>query len=313
MKTATVIIPTLCRPQQLSNALASLIAMRIVERVQRVIVVDNDPQASARETVSALKSTAPFEIRWVHEPRAGIAHARNAGVAAASDAELIAFLDDDEIASSDWLHHLISVQEQSGADVVFGPIAGKAPEAPDHLRPFIEDFFGRSGPSDSGLIEVYYGCGNSLMRRATTLEGHEPFDIRSNETGGEDDLLFSRLKSEGKTFAWAAEAWVDEVAPENRANLDYVLKRAFAYGQGPSQTAAETRQWVKLAGWMLVGFVQLGGYGTVALGARLFASSRYPYMARRAIEGAGKVFWFKGFEPKLYGQSELKRSLRSNP
>lgn len=307
MTTATVIIPTLCRPDQLSNALSSLISMQCVEKIQRVIVVDNDPQASALETVERLSRASPFDMKWVHEPRPGIAYARNTGLDHAQDAELIAFLDDDEITSSNWLKHLIAVQQQTQADVVFGPIAGKAPSAPTELRAFIEDFFGRTGPQESGLIDHYYGCGNSLLNRATALPTPDPFDIRSNETGGEDDILFSRLQSQGKRFAWASEAWVDEVAPANRANMGYVLKRAFAYGQGPSQNAVETKAWGKLIGWMCVGTAQLMAFGTAAVFARFLGHKRYPMLARRAIEGSGKLFWFRGLEPKLYGQSEIER------
>lgn len=311
MTRATVIIPTLCRPEQLSNALASLLAMRSPQTIQRVIVVDNDPAASARTTVQSHNAASPFEIIWVHEPRAGIAHARNTGVAHAADAELIAFLDDDEVASTNWLKHLVDVQHSTGADAVFGPIAGKAPHADQQMRDFIEDFFSRHGPANNGLIEHYYGCGNSLLYRPTTLVGATPFALQSNETGGEDDILFSALKASGKRFAWAAEAWVDEVAPPNRTTLKYVMKRAFAYGQGPSQTAAENKRWAALMGWMGVGFGQALVFAPAALLARFIKPARYPYILRRCVEGVGKVFWFKGFEPKLYGQSELERVRKS--
>lgn len=310
MKQATVIIPTLCRPQQLSEALTSLIQMRCSDKVERVIVVDNDPNASAKETVKALGACAPFKIIWAHEPRPGIAHARNTGVAYASDANLIAFLDDDERASSDWLSHLIETQNQTGADVVFGPIAGKAPTAEGKLRPFIEDFFSRHGPAENRVIEDCYGCGNSLLKRTTTMIGPAPFDLSSNETGGEDDILFTSLKQQGRVFAWSANAWVDEVTPANRAKLAYVLQRAFAYGQGPTQTAIRNRQWHRALTWVAIGAVQTCWFGLASFVTCAITKDRHSYMLRRCVEGLGKVFWFSAFEPKFYGQSELDRVTR---
>ena len=57
-----------------------------------------------------------------------MAHARNSGVAAAR-APLIAFLDDDEEAPPQWLAGLMQVQAETDADVVFGPVRGRAPES----------------------------------------------------------------------------------------------------------------------------------------------------------------------------------------
>src|SRR4051812_35156748 len=67
-----------------------------------LVVVDNDQAPSAEKIVADLARQAPFPIHYVHEPRPGVAHARNAGMAKASGA-LIAFLDDDEEAPNGWL------------------------------------------------------------------------------------------------------------------------------------------------------------------------------------------------------------------
>ena len=63
-----------------------------------VIVIDNDPGGSAREIVAGYMDAAPFVVRYLHEPRRGIAFARNAALDAAqeSGAKWIAFIDDDD-------------------------------------------------------------------------------------------------------------------------------------------------------------------------------------------------------------------------
>ncbi|RZJ95783.1 MAG: glycosyltransferase [Brevundimonas sp.] len=144
---------------------------------------------------------------------------------AATDAPLIAFLDDDEVASPGWLQALSSTQTATGADAVFGPIQGRAPDASAWLKPYLERFFGRSGPADSGPLDHAFGCGNSLLVRATALPGAAPFDPAADQIGGEDDVLFAGLRQRGGRFAWAAEASVEEFAPAHRATLSYTLAR----------------------------------------------------------------------------------------
>lgn len=306
-----VVIPTLRRLDSLARALRSVFAQQgVVARLREIVVVDNDPEASSRQTVEALRPASPAPLIWVHAPRPGVATARNAGLAA-TQAPLIAFLDDDEAASPGWLAALIEGLETTGADVVFGPIRGRVPEGTGWPSSYLERFFGRDGPRQTGLIAQPHGCGNSLLVRATALPGDAPFHAGSDHIGGEDDVLFAALKARGGRFGWAAEAWVDEFAPPHRATLLYALTRAFAYGQGPSQTAAAARDWPAVARWMAVGAAQAAIWGAAAL---LLSAVFHPCradMADRAARGLGKLFWMKGFEPQFYGQRELDRLERA--
>jgi succinoglycan biosynthesis protein ExoM len=307
MADVAVIIPTLRRPDSLTRALRSVFAQTGVEqRVAAVIVVDNDPLASASSTVDALRSESPWPLVYVFEPTPGVARARNTGLAA-TDAPLIAFLDDDEAASPDWLAALLAAQTQTGADAVFGPITGRAPEAQDWLKPYLERFFGREGPVETGLVDHPWGCGNSLLVRATALPGDAPFSVSADHTGGEDDILFAALEARGGRFGWAADAMVEEFAPAHRATLNYALTRAFAYGQGPSQTAAAAKNWPGVIRWMVIGAGQAVVFGAASLALTLFNSPKRAQMYDRTARGVGKLFWMKGFEPKFYGAAEVAR------
>ncbi len=307
MADVAIIVPTLRRPESLERALRSLFAQTGVgDRVSEIVVVDNDPAGSAADDVEALRRLAPWPLVYVHAPQPGVATARNAGLAATS-ASLIAFLDDDEAASPGWLAALLKAQEATRADVVFGPIAGRAPEAESWLKPYFERFFGRDGPEHSGLIDAPYGCGNSLMLRVTALPGSAPFDAASDQAGGEDDALFAALKARGGRFGWAAEAWVEEFAPAHRATLAYALARAFAYGQGPSQTAAAARDWPAVLRWMVIGAGQAAIWGVSAGVMTLIGSPRRVDLYDRTARGIGKLFWMKGLEPHFYGAREVAR------
>ena len=311
MADVAIIIPTLRRPESLERALRSLFAQTgVADRVSEIVVVDNDPAGSAADGVEALRLLSPWPLVYVHAPRPGVATARNAGLAA-TKAPLIAFLDDDEAASPAWLAALLKARESTGADAVFGPITGRAPEAEAWLKPYLERFFGREGPEGTGLIETPYGCGNSLMVRATALPGPAPFDAASDQAGGEDDALFAALKARGGRFGWAADAWVEEFAPAHRATLGYALARAFAYGQGPSQTAAAARDWPAVLRWMVIGAGQTVVWGAGAVVMTLIGSSKRADLYDRTARGVGKLFWMKGFEPHFYGARELARLNRA--
>lgn len=307
MADVAIIVPTLRRPESLERALRSLFVQTgVADRVSEIVVVDNDPSGSAEAGVEALRKLAPWPLVYVHAPRPGVATARNAGLAA-TRAPLIAFLDDDEAATPGWLAALLKAQETTGADTVFGPITGRAPEAEAWLKPYLERFFGREGPERTGLIDTPYGCGNSLMVRATALPGHAPFDAASDQAGGEDDALFAALRARGGRFGWAADAWVEEFAPAHRATLGYALARAFAYGQGPSQTAAAARDWPAVLRWMIIGAGQTVIWGAGAAVMTLIGASKRAELYDRTARGVGKMFWMKGFEPHFYGAREVER------
>ncbi len=304
MGALAVIIPTLRRPDSLQRALLSLVGQQGAPPFE-VVVVDNDPDGSARAITDALP--VPFPLTYVHAPRPGVATARNAGLAA-TRAGQIAFLDDDQEATPSWLGALCQTHEALGADVTFGAITGVIPDRVTRARTHLEHFFGRHGPAEPVLIDEPYGCGNSLMTRATALSEPAPFDPRMDATGGEDDVLFGALKASGRRFGWAPQARVLEHAPAHRATMAYVLKRAFAYGQGPSQDAARRGDPAGLIRHMGVGAAQATVFAIAAL-----ASSHEQAPARwgKAARGLGKLFWFSMFEPQLYGAPELKRARRS--
>jgi succinoglycan biosynthesis protein ExoM len=286
-----VLIPTLRRPRELERALRSVLAQDAHRRIAAVVVVDNSPEASARAVVETLASETPLRLVYVHEPRPGIATARNAGLAC-SRAPYIAFIDDDEAAPPQWLERLREAHLSLGATVTFGPIQGIATGADPVLRPYLDAFFSRRHGGGTRLIDEHYGCGNSMMTRAEALVGPAPFDLAADRRGGEDNLLFDQLRIRGGRFGWAAEAELTEYAPPQRANLRYALRRAFCYGQGPSQGCARRGRPFGVAFWMAVGAGQVVVYGAAAAGAALtgrrLAAIR---LFDRAVRGLGKMMW----------------------
>lgn len=299
----SIIIPTQRRPEGLATAVRSALAQAGIDRkAVELVVVDNDQVPSAKPVVDKLARAARFPVIYVHEPAAGVANARNAGWAAAKG-EFIAFLDDDEEAPSGWLAALLAAQEAYDADAVFGPVRARAPADAGPHRDYLERFFSREGPAQAGLIDHYYGCGDSLVRRAAAPDPQRPFADERNHIGGEDDLLFGRMQQRGGRFAWAPDAWVWEDPVPERLNLGYTLRRAFAYGQGPTEAAASSDPPDRLgvAYWMGVGLAQAGVYGLWALFKWVIMAPDRAQALDRAVRGLGKTFWFGPFRLQFYG------------
>ena len=308
----SILVPTLRRPESLERALRSLLAQHDFDRlVREIVVVDNSPEASARSLVHDLAAGAGRPLLYVHEPRPGVATARNTGLAAAVG-ELIAFLDDDEEAPPDWLATLIACHRTHGADVTFSAIRGCVPDGvASWMRPYLERLFSRLGPERSGPTKLFWGCGASLMTRATALRGPAPFDTAHDDTGGEDDTLFRRLQAEGRCFAWCREAEVLEHAPAHRATLRYALRRAFAFGQSPCQAAVRRGDPFGLLYWMGVGAGQTAVYGTAAALLWLLRHPARAGMFDRTARGVGKLLWMQRFEPRFYGAAEIARTAQA--
>ncbi len=297
-----VIIPTFRRPQGLEAAMRSVVAQTGVTALS-MIVCDNSPEASARALVEGFK--APFPIIYIHEPKTGVANARNSAVSAC-DADFIAFLDDDEEAPAGWLARLMAAQKQFTADVVFGPVQARLANAATRYDAYFTRFFSRFGPAESQILTSYYGCGNSLVRRASLPKDHAPFSIERNDMGGEDDQLFHGLMTGGATIAWAADAPVFEDVPAARSRLGYTLLRAFAYGQGPSYTAAHDGKPITAAAWMLQGVAQAVIFGLWGLALLALRREGSADKLDKAARGCGKLIWFSPFKVGFYGTALLK-------
>ena len=299
----SIIIPTQRRPKGLETAIRSILRQKRVSPARlELVVVDNDVIPSAHALVMDLSIEAPFPVAYVHEPEPGVANARNAAMARATGS-LIAFLDDDEEAPEGWLAALLAAQRRFKADVVFGPVRGRAPGGIDTHRAYLEWFFSRRGPAEAGLIEDYYGCGCSLLRRAALPDPAHPFAEARNHIGGEDDMLFGQMRVAGARFAWAPDAWVWEDPVPTRLSLDYTIPRAFAYGQGPSSAcAAQTPpDRLGIARWMAVGLVQAVAFGALALVKRVSGAADYAFVLDRAARGLGKTLWWGPFKIAFYG------------
>jgi GT2 family glycosyltransferase len=228
-----VCIPSFRRPRHLRLTLQSLANQR-TDRRFAVVVVEND--AVKRESVPVAIEffrTGNIPGLCVVESRQGNCHAINAAfetaLAAFPLASRLLMIDDDEIASPEWLQRMVDAAEASGADLVGGPVL---PDFDDEMKrglrrhPAFRPAYDKSGP-----VPIIYGCGNCLITRRVFEELTDPaFDLKFNFLGGGDTDFFVRCRRAGMKFHWAADAVITETVPHSRTSPGWLFLRGLRTG-----------------------------------------------------------------------------------
>ena len=194
-----------------------------------LVVVDNDA-GSSRGVVDGARPRLPFRVIYDVEETRGISFARNRAVSLAlrEGARFVAFVDDDEVVSPEWLGEMLAVQQAYAADIVSGPVA---PRFDDGVPRWIirGRFFERPRFQTGTLRKV--GATNNCLIARQLLEGrHEPFDARFATGGGSDMHFFKQVAREGGKIVWADRALVEEWVPRSRARVGWLLQRAYRGG-----------------------------------------------------------------------------------
>lgn len=193
-----------------------------------VVVVDNDYCKSAERTVQSFREESNFDLQYFVEPEQNIALARNRAVENAMG-NLIAFIDDDEFPSQDWLLNLYKAYNVFKADGILGPVLPYYEIKPPQW--IIKGKFYERVPHKTGTILSWTNTrtGNVLLKR-------DIFDDKSHlfrsefGSGGEDRDFFMRMISQGLQFVWCNEAPVFESVPPERCKRSFMLRRALLRG-----------------------------------------------------------------------------------
>jgi succinoglycan biosynthesis protein ExoM len=199
-----------------------------------VIVADNAPTTWAQRQVSAHAKAAQTPVRYIHAPAGNISIARNACLDHVTG-DYAVFIDDDEIAPTDWLENLW--RDLADNDVVFGPVVARySADAPIWITE--NDFHTTTLCPSKGVIKTGY-AGNVMMRWHDTPWALQRFDLDLGVTGGEDTDFFNRLHHLGATLTFSPAAYVDEPVRTNRLRLGWLAKRRFRCGQSFADIAMQ--------------------------------------------------------------------------
>lgn len=225
-----VLVLTYKRPGLLGDTLESLAQQRLpADHRMSIVVVDNDAAQSARPTVSRFQAVFG-DIRYVCETEANIAKARNRALSEAR-ARYAAFIDDDEIASPQWLAALLRAREQHAAAAVLGPVT---PLLPANTPRWViaGRFFDRPRRVTGTVVEPGAGgTGNVLLDLHEVSRIRVQFDLSYGISGGEDTDFFQRLAAAGLKAVWCDEAEAREHVQPHRVSIGWLVRRSFVGGR----------------------------------------------------------------------------------
>ena len=303
-----VCIPSFRRPQHLRLTLESLANQRTQRRFAVVIVENDVSRCEAVPVASEFLESGKFPGLCVVEPRQGNCHAINAAfetaLATFPAASSLLMIDDDEIASSDWLELMLCAAEATGADLVGGPVW---PDFDDGSKrglrhhPAFRPAYDTSGP-----VPVIYGCGNCLITRPVFARlGAPAFDLRFNFLGGGDHDFFARCRQAGLRFHWAAEAVIAETVPKSRTNIGWLMRRGLRIGAINYHIQRKAAQTVWSRARLIAKMCVILPFSMFRAGRLLFGEHKAVVAMHPLTVAIGSVLATIGIEPQPYEASKI--------
>jgi succinoglycan biosynthesis protein ExoM len=226
-------ILTFRRPALLARLLPQVLAQ--VEELREwtggptgVLVVDNDPEGSAREVCAAHAG-----VRYVHEPTPGIPAGRHRALEESVDCDLLQFIDDDEEPAPAWLVTMVRAwSEHDRPAIVAGSVRTTYLTEPS---PWIVAgrFFERQQPETGTPLDVA-ASGNMLIDMPTVRALGVQFDRDLGLHGGSDTLFSQDVHRAGGRIIACREGAIFDLVPPEHATRRWALQRAWHLGQSRS-------------------------------------------------------------------------------
>jgi GT2 family glycosyltransferase len=237
----SVVIPacSMDRWDGLCEAVAS-IRTQTVQVLEIVVVIDHNPGLMAKAA-----SKLPGVTVIANAGMRGASGARNAG-AAASRGEMLAFLDDDAIASPNWLESLL----QHFRDPKVLGAGGRLEPLWKTRRPqwFPQEFDWAVGcsylgmPESAAIVRNVWSNAMAIRRRAFDAVGgfRDDFGKIGAWSRPEDtDLCLRAAECNGEgIWIYEPNAIVGHQVPAERTTLSYFLRRCYYEGQGKATLAS---------------------------------------------------------------------------
>lgn len=252
----SVIIPTLNRSEYLKQAAESILNQTLPADNYEIIVVDNGSTDNTKEIVDAAIAVYPnHNILYFYEPLPGLHVGRHLGAKEARG-DILVFVDDDIIATPEWLKSIKNAFNNPKVGLVGGRIFPKwESDVPDWINLFKSETeygwtIGYLSLLDFGdvLKEIpayyVYGC-NFSIRKSVLYEcgGFHP-DSMPQELiryrGDGETALSLAVMQKGYKSIYEPKAAVYHRVPPERLTIDYFCHRAF--NQGVSDSYTEVRR-----------------------------------------------------------------------
>jgi len=297
----SICICTYRRPA-VTEAIASLGRLIVPDNCTlEIVVADNDVEASAKERVERAGAEISIPVKYVHAPQQNISIARNTCLDHARGA-WVAFIDDDETASSAWIESLFYAAHERQLDIAFGPVWARYPEGTDEW--LLEADFHSTRCSEGEVLVTGYS-GNSFFNTQHPAIKDRRFNLLRGRTGGEDTEFFHECYRDGARLGYVADAEASEPVPEDRLNLAWLKKTRYRSGVTFGKVVKYRGSPIK----NLVAAMTSMAKATVLLGAsalpfRAASATRTDFIRALFHLGTANAY-FAAKEKELYGTEKI--------
>lgn len=233
---ATVAICTHNRAVDLKEAIDSCIRQDFDPEDFEIIVIDNRSTDDTKAIVLGYQERLEPRVHYILEENLGLSYARNRAISEANG-EYILFIDDDAVASEEWIQNIIDVFE---ADKQIGCVGGRIDpiwqgKAPHWLPTKYRSLYSILHYSDE-LKEMDSGIpfGANVAFRSNIFNEVAPFRvdlgrIGSNLLSGEESELIARIRQQYKIY-YSPFASVQHKIAEERSTTKWFLRRMYWQG-----------------------------------------------------------------------------------
>lgn len=234
----SVIICTYNRSDYLELALRSLVKQENCTDFE-VIIVDNNSTDSTKDICK--KFIDRDDWNYFFEKSQGLSFARNRGIKEAKG-EILAFLDDDAIANSNWIANIYSFfKNHPNADVLAGRVRliEEKPIPTWVSKEMATITFAQLDYSDKTEIMPYPSGpvgANAIYRRKVFTDHNIRFPTNLGRVGnkllsGEESEVLYHIHRAGLHVYYSPEVEVKHHASKDRIAFKYVLKRLYWEGR----------------------------------------------------------------------------------
>jgi glycosyltransferase involved in cell wall biosynthesis len=240
--TLSIIICSYNRASYISDALTSLYGQSSGLDDFEVIIVDNNSTDNTKEVYAQWRHTnTNGQFTFISETKQGASFARNTGAAIAKG-EWVCFMDDDAVATTDYVKNIIKhIQDQPFIVGFGGRIIPKyIPAEPKWMSYYVSSLVGNFdyAPTACAFENGKYPLESNMIVKKSVYDQIGGFNVNlpgvvgTLRIGGEGKELFYKIIALGHTIYYDPSICVHHVVEVKKLTSEYMYRVASGIGRG---------------------------------------------------------------------------------
>lgn len=274
----SIVICSYNRASYISDALDSLYTQTTGLNAFEVIIVDNNSTDNTAEVFSQWKSAHPNGIfTYITETKQGASFARNTGAAVAKG-QWLCFMDDDAVATPNYVENILKHIETKPEAVGFGGriIPKYIPAEPKWMSYYVSSLVGNFdyAPTACAFENGKYPLESNMIVKKEVYEAIGGFNtalpgvVGTLRIGGEGKELFYKILALGHTIYYDPSICVHHVVEVKKLTSEYMYRVASGIGRGEKTRTLNISTWA---------YIQKVLEYLIKLGASLVLGLKYSF------------------------------------